>query len=90
METGEQFINGASSKSQTSRGNFLRKLSFALWISVAMLSGCEKFTGGDKVELPKEEAFYFSGTTITAQVHNGNKFNSSIQTWFIIQKLTRD
>ena len=47
------------------------------------LTSCDDLFGekeGNKVELPKEEAFYFSGTTITAQVHGGNKFNSSIKT----------
>ena len=42
METGDHFKNGASLKSHTSRGNFLRKACFALFATSIIFCGCKK------------------------------------------------
>ena len=75
--------NRRSSNSQTNRGNFVRKACFALLVACVTFSGCDK-----EVEIPKEEPYLFSdGTTLTAQVYKGSKYNSKIST---VKALTED
>jgi uncharacterized membrane protein YphA (DoxX/SURF4 family) len=47
MEADTISKNGRSSKSQMSRGNFLRKICFVLLAIVFIFSGCEKKGGGE-------------------------------------------
>jgi len=51
MESGDHFKNGASSKSQLSRGNIFKIIFFALLVASAVFSGCQK----DDNVLPPEE-----------------------------------
>ena len=58
MEAGDHFKNGASSKSQTNKENILIQLSFALLISIAILSGCkESDTEEEELEVGNVPAF---------------------------------
>ena len=47
MESGDHFKNGASSKSQMSRGNFLRKACFVLLAACVIFSGCSNESDND-------------------------------------------
>ena len=73
MDARDHFKNGADLKSQTSRGNFLRKSCFALLAAGIVFSGCDKDDeNGDKLETS-----VFDGI-ITASVENGSAYNSTV------------
>ena len=75
METGDHFKNGASSKSHTSRVNFLRKASFALLAAGIIFSGCKK----EKDNAPVFDTKDFNGV-IESKVVGGDEYNSKIST----------
>jgi len=64
--------NGASSKSQMSRGNFLRKACFAVLAAGVIFGGCGK-------DDDKDSSGEISGKKITIKIENGDQYSNDIE-----------